>query len=41
MSRKARIDTPGALHGIIIRGIEKRTIFKDACQSVPAPPAWL
>ena len=29
MPRKARIDTPGALHHIIIRGIEKRKIFKD------------
>jgi REP element-mobilizing transposase RayT len=29
MPRKARIDAPGALHHIIIRGIEKRKIFKD------------
>lgn len=29
MPRKARIDAPGALHHIIIRGIEKRNIFKD------------
>jgi putative transposase len=29
MPRKARIDTPGALHHIIIRGIEKRPIFED------------
>ena len=29
MPRKARIDAPGAIHHIIIRGIEKRAIFKD------------
>jgi putative transposase len=29
MPRKARIDAPGALHHIIIRGIEKRKIFED------------
>ena len=29
MHRKARIDAPGALHHIIIRGIERKTIFKD------------
>ena len=29
MPRKARIDAPGAVHHIIIRGIEKRPIFKD------------
>jgi len=29
MPRKARIDAPGALHHIIIRGIEKRQIFRD------------
>jgi len=27
MPRKARIDAPGALHHIIIRGIERRKIF--------------
>jgi len=27
--RQARIDTPGALHHIICRGIERRNIFKD------------
>jgi REP element-mobilizing transposase RayT len=30
MPRKARIDAPGALHHIIIRGIERRYIFKDS-----------
>jgi REP element-mobilizing transposase RayT len=30
MPRKARIDAPGALHHIIIRGIERKAIFKDA-----------
>lgn len=29
MPRQARIDAPGALHHIIMRGIEKRPIFRD------------
>jgi len=29
MPRNARIDAPGALHHIIVRGIERRNIFKD------------
>ena len=29
MPRQARIDAPGALHHIIVRGIERRKIFKD------------
>jgi len=29
MPRKARIDAPGALHHIIVRGIERRKIFWD------------
>ena len=29
MPRKARIDAPGALHHIIVRGIEGQAIFKD------------
>jgi REP element-mobilizing transposase RayT len=29
MPRKARIDAPGALHHIIVRGIERAVIFKD------------
>jgi len=29
MPRKARIDTPGALHHIIVRGIDGQPIFKD------------
>ena len=29
MPRRARIDTPGALHHIIVRGIERRRIFYD------------
>ncbi|MFO7761970.1 MAG: hypothetical protein ACQES8_05620 [Thermodesulfobacteriota bacterium] len=29
MSRQARIDSPGALHHIIVRGIDRRTIFDD------------
>ena len=29
MPRKARIDSPGALHHVIIRGIERRKIFRS------------
>jgi hypothetical protein len=29
MPRKARIDAPGAPHHIIIRGFERKAIFKD------------
>jgi hypothetical protein len=29
MARKARIDAQGAMHHIIIRGIERRSIFRD------------
>ena len=29
MARKSRIDAPGALHDIIVRGIERRSIFID------------
>ena len=29
MPRSARLDSPGVLHHIIIRGIERRAIFKD------------
>ena len=29
MPRKARIDAPGALHHIIVRGIERRRVFSD------------
>ncbi len=29
MPRKARIDAPGALHHLIVRGIERRRIFQD------------
>jgi hypothetical protein len=28
MLRKARIDAPGALHHVIVRGIERRKIFR-------------
>ena len=30
MPRKARIDAPGALQHIIIRGIERKKIYRDA-----------
>ena len=29
MPRKARIDAPGALHQVIVRGIERRKIFVE------------
>ncbi len=29
MLRRSRIDAPGALHPIIVRGIERKNIFKD------------
>ena len=29
MPRKARLDAPGALHHILVRGIERRKIFRD------------
>jgi putative transposase len=29
MARKSRIDTPGAFHHIMIRGIERKAIFRD------------
>jgi len=29
MPRKARIDAPGAVHHVIIGGIERRSIFRD------------
>ncbi len=29
MPRKSRIDAPGALHHIIVRGIERRKVFAD------------
>jgi len=29
MPRQSRIDAPGAIHHVIIRGIEKRMIFQD------------
>jgi len=35
MPRLARLDAPGALHRLIIRGIERRTIFKDNKDRAP------
>ena len=29
MPRQSRIDAPGALHHVIIRGIKRKAIFKD------------
>jgi putative transposase len=29
MPRRAHIDAPGALHHIVIRGIERKAIFKE------------
>jgi REP element-mobilizing transposase RayT len=34
MPRKARIDAPGGCHHIIIRGIERRKIFRDHADRV-------
>jgi REP element-mobilizing transposase RayT len=30
MPRKARIDAPGAVHHVMVRGIERRKIFRDS-----------
>jgi len=30
MPRQARLDAPGTLHHVMVRGIERRTIFRDA-----------
>ena len=30
MPRLARLDAPGVVHHVIIRGIERRKIFKDS-----------
>jgi len=35
MPRKARIDAPGALHHIIVRGIERRKIFYYVKKGIP------
>jgi hypothetical protein len=37
MPRQARIDIPGALHHIIVRGIEGRKIFKDNAENSQSP----
>jgi hypothetical protein len=29
MPRRSRIDAPGAVHHIIVRGIERRAVFKN------------
>ncbi|MCX5909737.1 MAG: transposase, partial [Deltaproteobacteria bacterium] len=29
MPRQARLDAPGALHQVMIRGIERKSIFRD------------
>ena len=34
MPRKARIDAPGALQHIIIRGIERNEILRDAMDKI-------
>jgi hypothetical protein len=41
MLRKARIDAPGALHHVIIRGIERRKIFRSdrVAEVLEMPPA--
>ena len=37
MPRQARLDSPGTLHHVIVRGIEKRLIMNDECDRA----AWL
>ena len=38
MPRLARLDAPGVLHHVIIRGIERRKIFKD--NEDPISKSW-
>ena len=39
MPRLARLDAPGVLHHVIIRGIERRNIFEDNKDRVVGP-SW-
>ena len=41
MPRQSRIDAPGALHHVLIRGIERRKIFKDHVLAVKSVPVVL
>jgi putative transposase len=42
-ARKARTDAPGALHHIIVRGIDRCDIFRDAvdCENFLSRLGWL
>jgi len=37
MSRSARLDAPGILHDVIIRGIEHQDIFRDKTDKPDKP----
>lgn len=39
MPRQARLDAPGTLHHVIIRGLERRAIVQDDTDPRPSPPA--
>jgi hypothetical protein len=42
MAGHARLDAEGALHHIIVRGIERRLIFRDDIERGPLPAfLWL
>ena len=38
MLRQARFDAPGTLHHVMVRGPERRFIFRDALPSFPSQP---
>jgi hypothetical protein len=40
MPRLARLDVPGLLHHVIIRGIEHRNIFEDNNDGLVKSPAF-
>jgi len=40
MPRNAGIDAPGALHHIIVRGIERKKIFKDDTDRINFPEVF-
>ena len=43
MPRQARLDAPGTLHHVMVRGLERRPIFRDDADrrtSSPASPRW-
>lgn len=40
MPRRARLDAPGTLHHVIVRGIERREIVRDAQDRAPSSGGW-